>query len=253
MAAGKAKVLIHSQGESEGPLVEAIDHYRPQMIFLISNQQNDKAEVIQKHLDDRNQKKLGDWVKDVEHAEMIFIDDAWSSDTVLQMFQAINMAKEKAKKIAGDRNLEIYCGVSGGTKLMVIGSALGSIHEGITTYYAKEERPGQTENLVIEIGFLNQLMKTLNWLEHGHYKEKNNLRYLRELIRREDCGEVCTAQEMATTLSPTARKTIQNAMRVLKEHNLVEIDQTATPQVYSSTTLGRYVLNLFHKSDGEQE
>ena len=38
-----AVVLIHSQGNSVGPLREAIEHYMPQMVFLISNAGADKA------------------------------------------------------------------------------------------------------------------------------------------------------------------------------------------------------------------
>ena len=46
MASGKAKVLIHSQGESEGPLREAIEHYRPEFVFLISNDISAGAKVV---------------------------------------------------------------------------------------------------------------------------------------------------------------------------------------------------------------
>ena len=53
MAVGKAKVLIHSQGESEGPLREAIEHYRPQFVFLISNDSCAGAKVVLKHLQDK--------------------------------------------------------------------------------------------------------------------------------------------------------------------------------------------------------
>jgi hypothetical protein len=35
--ASVTKVLIHSQGNTEGSLKLAIDHYRPSIVFLISN------------------------------------------------------------------------------------------------------------------------------------------------------------------------------------------------------------------------
>ena len=56
--ANPTKVLIHSQGNSEGPLREAIDYYRPNMIFLICNHGATKASLIYKHLEDRNETKL---------------------------------------------------------------------------------------------------------------------------------------------------------------------------------------------------
>ena len=115
MAAGKAKVLIHSQGESEGPLREAIEHYRPQFVFLISNDNSAGAKVVLKHLQDKETKYLGQWVEDIEHVEMILIEDAWSDETVVQMFSAIDEAKKKAHELADGRELEFYSGVAGGT------------------------------------------------------------------------------------------------------------------------------------------
>ena len=250
MAVGKAKVLIHSQGESEGPLREAIEHYRPQFVFLISNDSNAGAKVVLKHLQDKETKYLGQWVEDIEHAEMIFIEDAWSDETVMQMFAAIDQAKKRAHELADGRELSFYSGVAGGTKLMVIGSALAAINGGISTYYVNKERPGQSSKLLFEIGFMNDLMAAINWLKHGRYNEKKNLRYLSEVIRRKESGEICTAEQMAITLAPTVPKSIRNAMRVLKEHGLVEIE--GHPQEYSSTKLGHYVLSMFQAHDEEE-
>jgi len=247
MAGGKAKVLIHSQGESEGPLREAIEHYRPQFVFLICNESSAGAKVVLKHLEDRETKYLGQWVGDIEHVEMIRIEDAWSDETVLQMFAAIDKAKKRALELADGRELSFYSGVAGGTKLMVIGSALAAINGGISTYYVNKEMPGKSSNLLFEIGFMNDLMSSINWLKYGRYNEKNNLRYLSEVIRREESGEIRTAEEMATTLDPIVPKSIRNAMRVLKDHGLVEIE--GHPQEYSSTTLGHYVLSLFQAHD----
>jgi len=251
MAAGKAKVLIHSQGESEGPLREAIEHYRPQFVFLISNDNSAGAKVVLKHLQDKETKYLGQWVEDIEHVEMILIEDAWSDETVVQMFSAIDEAKKKAHELADGRELEFYSGVAGGTKLMVIGSALAAINGGISTYYVNKEMPGQSNKLLFEIGFMNNLMAAINWLKHGRYNEKKNLRYLSEVIRREESGEICTAEAMAITLTPTVPKSIRNAMRVLKDHGLVEIGGLS-PQEYSSTKLGHYVLNIFQTHDKEE-
>ena len=243
MASGKAKVLIHSQGESEASLREAIEHYRPQFVFLISNESSTGAKVVLKHLQDKETKHLGEWVKDIEHVEMILIKDAWSDETVIQMFDAFDQAKKRANELADGRDLEFYSGVAGGTKLMVIGSALAAINGGISTYYVNKEMPGQSSKLLFEIGFMNQLMESLNWLKHGQYKERNNLRYLAEIVRREDSGEICTTSEMEQTLPYTGRA-ITAAMRTLGNKGLVEI-KGERPQFYSSTVLGRYVLSMF--------
>ncbi|MEC7704595.1 MAG: hypothetical protein VX906_05050 [Candidatus Thermoplasmatota archaeon] len=251
MAKHGARVLIHSQGESEAPLREAIEHYRPQIVFLISNKDNKFRDVIFNHLVNKNTKYLGQWVVEVEHSEMILIEDAWSDETIMQMFTAIDEAKKRAHELADGRILSFYSGVAGGTKLMVIGSALAAINGGISTYYVNKEMPGQSSKLLFEIGFMNHLMAAINWLKHGRYNEKKNLRYLSEVIRREESGQICTAEEMATTLAPTVPKSIRNAMRVLKDHGLVEIEGIK-PQEYSSTRLGHYVLSMFQAHDEEE-
>jgi hypothetical protein len=246
-----AVVLIHSQGNSVGPLREAIEHYRPQMVFLISNKEADGAPLVMRHLENRIESKLGRSVRDVEHSKIIMIDDAWSNDTVLQMFEAIDKAKTIAEGLANGRELRFYAGVAGGTKLMVIGSALAAINGDITTYYVNKERIDRTDNLLLEIGFMNELMSTVSWFR-GHYNNKKNLRYLTETIRREKQGGVITALDISKTLSPVTDKAVRNAMRVLKDRGLIDYESGTSPQIYKSTLLGRYVNRMFD-TDSEQE
>lgn len=249
-----AVVLIHSQGNSVGPLREAIEHYMPQMVFLISNAGADKAMLALEYLEQKNEGKLGKPVRNIEHSDMILIDDGVSKDTILQMFEAIEKAKKKANSKANGRELRFYAGIAGGTKPMVIGSALAAINGHLTSYYVKEERPGNTENLLFEIDFMNNLMSAVNWLRE-HYTNPRNLRYLRELARREEDGENCTAEEIAFSLQPVTAKSVQNAMRVLNKHGLVEIHKGEIKgkktQTFSSTRLGHHVLNMYPPSNEE--
>ena len=248
--AAVTKVLIHSQGNSEGPLREAIEHYRPQMVFLISNKGAEDAPLVMSHLENRTETKLGRSVRDVEHSEMIMIEDAWSNDTVLQMFEAIDKARETAIELANGRPLEFYAGVAGGTKLMVIGCALAAINNNITTYYVNKERIDLSENLLLEIEFMNKLMSSVSWLRQ-HYRNKDNLRYLTEVIRRERDGGVISASEISKTLSPKTAKAVRNAMRTLKEKGLVDFEAGTSPQIYKSTLLGKYVIRMFHVDSDE--
>jgi hypothetical protein len=255
MMSSPAVVLIHSQGNAVGPLREAIEHYMPQMVFLISNHGADKAMLALEYLKQKNEGKLGKSVRNIEHFEMIFIDDGVSKDTILQMFEAIETAKQKAISEANGRVLKFYAGIAGGTKPMVIGSALAAINGNMNSYYVKEERPGHTENLLFEIDFMNNLMSAVHWLRE-HYTNVRNLRYLRELVRREENGEVCTAEEIALTLQPITAKSVQNAMRVLKTHGLVEIHKgkikKKKTQTFSPTRLGYHVLNMYPSSNEEE-
>ena len=66
------KVLIHSQGRSVGALKEAIDHYRPSMVFLISNPDTNAGKM--KSWIDAGDSRAGNWSKDVEHCEIININ-----------------------------------------------------------------------------------------------------------------------------------------------------------------------------------
>jgi hypothetical protein len=243
-----AVVLIHSQGNTEGSLREAIKHYMPQMVFLISNKDADDAPIIMRHLENRDETKLGRLVRRVEHSQMITIDDAWSGNTVLQMFEAIDEAKTIAKGLANGRELQFYTGVAGGTKLMVIGSALASIMGDITTYYVNKETMNRTDGLLFEIGFLNDLMKAVSWL-NAHHKNEKNLRYLAETIRRESNNEINTSQEISKTLSPITDKAVRNAMRVLKEKGLIDFDSNTSPQIYKSTLLGKYINRIFSNQE----
>jgi len=207
------------------------------------------------YLKQKSEDKLGKPVRNIEHCEMILIEDGVSKDTILQMFEAIEKAKKKAIFEANGRELKFYAGIAGGTKPMVIGSALAAINGNMASYYVKEERPGNTENLLFEIDFMNNLMSAINWLRE-HYTNPRNLRYLRELVRREDDGEVCTAEEMVQTLQPKTAKSVQNAMRVLKTHGLVEIHKGEIKgkktQTFSSTRLGHNVLNMYPSSNEEK-
>ncbi|MBT3657448.1 MAG: hypothetical protein HN544_04550 [Euryarchaeota archaeon] len=197
-----------------------------------------------RHLENQDESKLGRLVRGVEHSEMILIDDAWSGDTVLQMFEAIDKAKTIAKGLANGRKLRFYTGVAGGTKLMVIGSALAAIMGDITTYYVNKETIDRTGELLFEIEFLNDLMKVHSWI-NAHTKNKNNLRYLIETIRRESNSEITTALEISRTLYPLTDKSVRNAMRVLKEKGLIDYDSDNSPQIYKSTLLGKYVNRIF--------
>ena len=244
-------MLIHSQGNSEGPLREAIDYYRPRMVFLISNHRAEKAPLIYKHLEERDETKLGRSVRDVEYTEMIYIDDAFCKDTILQMFSAIDDAKTKAAAQAKGSKLRFCAGVAGGTKLMVIGSALAAINDDITTYYVNEERIDRTNDLLFEIDFMNKLMSTVSWLR-GHYTNVKNLKYLNEVIRREALGEPRTSFEISLSLSPKTDRAVRNGMRVLSEKGLIDIGK-GKPSTYSSTLLGKYVIRMFYSESEEEE
>ena len=99
------KVLIHSQGRSVGALKEAIDHYRPSMVFLISNPDTNAGKM--KSWIDQGDSRAGNWSKDVEHCEIININP-FDEETVLQVIMAVQEAITKAHQRSKHGNLEFY-------------------------------------------------------------------------------------------------------------------------------------------------
>jgi hypothetical protein len=243
-------VLIHSQGNSEGPLREAIEFYKPKMVFLISNHGASGALLVNKHLEERDTNKLGRFVKYIEYSELLFIEDAFSSDTVLQMFTEIDNAKNKANEMSDSQELKFYAGISGGTKMMVVGSALAAINDDISTYYVNKESLEGSDNLLLELDFLNDLMSTISWLR-GHYTNKKNLPYLEEVIRRDKNGLMTDAAGIAESMKPKTKKSIRNSMRVLKGRSLITYDESKKPHVYKPTQLGKYVVKMFYNGQNE--
>ena len=243
-------VLIHSQGNSEGPLREAIEFYKPKMVFLISNHGASGALLVNKHLEEKDTNKLGRFVKDIEYSELLFIKDAFSSDTVLQMFTEIDNAKNKAKEISDSQELKFYAGISGGTKMMVVGSALAAINDDISTYYVNKESLEDSDNLLLELDFLNDLMSTISWLRE-HYTNKKNLPYLEEVIRRDKNRLSTNATEIAESMKPLTVKSVRNSMRKLKSRSLITYDESKKPYEYKPTQLGKYVVKMFYNGQNE--
>ena len=243
-------VLIHSQGNSEGPLREAIEFYNPKMVFLISNHGASGALLVNKHLEERDTNKLGRFVKDIEYSELLFIEDAFSSDTVLQMFTEIDNAKNKANEMSDSQELKFYAGISGGTKMMVVGSALAAINDDISTYYVNKESLEGSDNLLLELDFLNDLMSTISWLRE-HYTNKKNLPYLEEVIRRDKNRLSTNATEIAESMKPITEKSVRNSMRVLKRRSLITYDESKKPYEYKPTQLGKYVVKMFYNGQNE--
>ena len=103
---------------------------------------------------------------------------------------------------------------------------------------------------MLELDFLNDLMSTISWLRE-HYKNKENLPYLEEVIRRDKNGLMTDAAEIAESMKPKTTKSIRNSMRVLKRRSLITYDESKKPHVYKPTQLGKYVVKMFYNGQNE--
>ena len=123
----------------------------------------------------------------------------------------------------------------------------------------------EASGTVVEIGPGVKYVKpgdtvVLHWMKGSglqsntpHYKNKKNLRYLTETIRRELNGEITTALEISNALSPVTDKAVRNAMRILKEKGFIDYEPETSPQIYKSTPLGKYVNRMFVMELNEEE
>ena len=256
--ASLTKVLIHSQGETHGSLKLAIDHYRPSMVFLISNPDT-PAEKFQTWVNEGNP-EVGKWSTEVEHCELIEIEP-FAESSVLEMIKAVQQAKDMANELAPNQRLKFYAGVAGGTKLMVIGMALAAIQGDLTTYYV--DNPAKSERnygeYVIEIEFMNQVMAVCSWL-NGDKRRLENLEYLRVIQYREDLGlqstsklmdrtqmeEPFSEEEKLTTIR-RVQDNITKQLKLLAGKGLVSFEGK-NPRYWKLTDLGRFILSMYGES-----
>ena len=256
--ASVTKVLIHSQGNTEGSLKLAIDHYRPSIVFLISNPGTNASKF--RDWVRAGNSMVGNWSTDVEDCELIEIN-AFSESSVLDMIKAVKQAKDRAKELAPDGQLRFYAGVSGGTKLMVIGMALAAIQGDLTVYYV--DKPSESirnaNEYVIEIDFMNQLMNASSWLNADSRRLKN-LDYLRVIQNREARSLKSTSKLMDRTqlqgeLTDVERLTtimrvqdnITRQLKLLATKGMVT-STGENPRYWESTELGRFILSMYGES-----
>jgi hypothetical protein len=256
--AKRSKVLIHSQGDSEGSLKHAIDYYRPAAVVLISNPDS-KASRILEWINSKNENLLGREVRDVEHAELIEIK-AFEQDSVLQMIKAVEKAKKWASSVLPDEELEFYAGIAGGTKLMVVGMALAAIQGDMTSYYVLDPTHASENNgdYILEIGFMNDVMSITSWLGQDQ-RRLQNLEYLRVIERRESADKPSTSKLMSRsqmdsidgddehlTLQRT-QDNITKQLNLLSSRGLVTYDEGLgkNPKHWLLTDSGRFLLSLY--------
>jgi len=253
--ASVTRVLIHSQGKTEGSLRIAIDHYRPNMVFLISNPDTNAPKFRDWVI--AGDAMVGKWSGDVEHCELIEIEP-FSENSVLQMINAVKQAKDRARELAQNDRLKFYAGVSGGTKLMVIGMALAAIQGDLTTYYVDKpsESNRNADEYVIEIDFMNQLMNASSWL-NADKRRLMNLDYLRVIQNREKRGMESTSKLMDRTQIEgpvsdddkliTIRRVQDNITKQLKllSSKGMVISEGKNPRYWELTDLGRFILSMY--------
>lgn len=254
--AKKSKVLIHSQGDSEGSLKHAIDYYRPAAVVLISNPDS-KASRILDWIKSKNENLLGREVRGVDQAELIEIE-AFEQDSVLQMIKAVEKAKKWASSVFADEELEFYAGIAGGTKLMVVGMALAAIQGDMTSYYVLDPTHAKKNNgdYILEIGFMNDVMTITSWFAQDQ-RRSANLDYLRVIERRESADKPSTSKLMSRVnrdsfdaddeplTIPRTQDNITRQLNDMMRKGLVTYDEELgkNPKHWLLTDLGRFILS----------
>ncbi|MEO2121065.1 MAG: hypothetical protein ABGX44_04560 [Candidatus Poseidoniia archaeon] len=237
---------------------EAIDHYRPSMVFLISNPDTNAGKM--KSWIDEGDSRAGNYSKDVEHCEIININP-FDEETVLQVIMAVQEAITKAHQLSKHGDLEFYAGVTGGTSLMVIGMALAAIQGSLKTYSILDavHSDRRSEDNLFEITFINELMVLMSWFSNDS-RRLDNIKYLQCLENRESQGLESTASHMDrnkidTQLSleykqvtvDTTDRTITRQLQLLESKGCVS-HKGEKPKIWELEPLGKFILSMYGES-----
>lgn len=240
------RVLVHLQGNARDPLAVAVEALEPKGVIVITNRGlNDEGLLVLDYLQRRDTRRLGHAISGVTHAEVLFIDEVASSQTVEEVLLAFAKARTVAEAWADGAPLEIYAGLTGGTKPMVIGGTIATLIGGLRPYYVSKPMIGREEE-VHDLGHLSGLSGTYTWATTDRHA-KANLAHLEMLMALEsDLGSTGhTAADIAARSpnTPTPRS-VQNAMRVLKRKGLVGFEEDRKPLRFASTGLASLLLKI---------
>ena len=235
------RVLVHLQGNARDPLAVAVEALEPKGVIVITNRGlNDEGLLVLDYLQRRDTRRLGHAFG--HHAEVLFIDYGLSQ-TVEEVLLA--QSPHGRRGLGHGAPLEIYAGLTGGTKPMVIGGTIATLIGGLRPYYVSKPMIGREEE-VHDLGHLSGLSGTYTWATTDRHA-KANLAHLEVLMALEaDLGSTGhTAADIAARSpnTPTPRS-VQNAMRVLKRKGLVGFEEDRKPLRFASTGLASLLLKI---------
>ena len=225
-------------------LQDTIEHFRPDYLFLLTCEHNklDKPDFALLSVQRQNQNVLGKNVTNIEYVELIGIEEAWHETTMMEVYQVLGEIKQKCEDLAGNNRLEYYAGLADGTALITVGISFAAVLYDMQTYFTRGRRSYYNDKYVIQIDNLNEITSTKNWLE-SHYRAKQNLRYLREIIRLEEQGvKGITAAKIAENV-PQVPEAVRNSLRILESKKLIHTEGKRNKVVHS-TDLGKLTIKL---------
>ena len=234
-------------------LEDSIEYYRPNYVFLLSckHYARDKPNLAVMEIEEKNVRSLGDHVKNIEHVELVSIEEAWHKTTMMEVYEQLGIIKDKSQKLAGKDECVFYAGLADGPALMTVGVAFAAVLHDMNTYFTRGRRTYYEREYVLDIDNLNKITATKAWLE-SHYTNPNNLRYLNQVIQLEERGEKgIVADRIADNLPFTVEATRQ-AIRSLAKHELIETEGKR-PKIVHSTELGRLSNRLFFVGNDEEQ
>jgi hypothetical protein len=188
-------------------------------------------------------KSLGENVKNVEYSKLIGIEKAWHNSTMMEVYQVLGDIKRKSEELAGNNRCEYYAGLSDGPQLITVGISFAAVLHDMKTYFTRGRRSYYHEEYVIEIENLNKITETKNWLK-SKYNTHRNLRYLKAIIDLEERGDnEISSAKLADLLAPITQKAVDNAVRILANKELINIEGKKN-RTFSSTDLGKLTIKL---------
>ncbi len=227
-------------------LVDSVEEFGPHYVYLICAKYHaeGKPNYAMMELEKPNKRTFGNQAKDIEYASIHTIEDVWSQNTMMSVFEAFSDIKadaiKRAKASGADDDPIFYAGLSDAAGLLSPSVAFAAVLHNMKTYFTRGRRTYYDE-FVLEIENLNNITAVKSWIQaNKHHKE--NLKYLETLIDMEKTHPDITSKLLCNRME-TQQRAVDKAIEKLNLQGLVDVDGQRNRKI-SATTLGKLCIRM---------
>lgn len=227
-------------------LVDSVEEFGPHYVYLICAKYHaeGKADYAMMELKRPNKRTFGNQAKDIEYADLHTIEDVWSQNTMMSVFEAFSDIKadatERAKASGADDDPIFYAGLSDAAGLLSPSVAFAAVLHNMKTYFTRGRRTYYDE-FVLEIENLNSITAVKSWIQANEH-HKANLKYLEELIDLEETHPEITSK-LLTDRVKTGQRAVDKAIKALLDQGLISVEGKRDRKL-KATNLGRLCIRM---------
>ena len=242
----KKRVLIHCIRDSMTNLVDSVEEFGPHYVYLICAKYHaeGKPNYAMMELGRPNKRTFGKQAKDIEYAAIHTIEDVWSQNTMMSVFETFSDIKtdaiERSKASGAGGDPIFYAGLSDAAGLLSPSVAFAAVLHDMKTYFTRGRRTYYDE-FVLEIENLNNITAVKSWIQaNKHHKE--NLKYLVALIEMEKTHPEITSK-LLTDRVDTSQRAVDKAIEALLGQGLISVEGKRNRKL-KTTNLGRLCIRM---------